>query len=401
MIIDGKVYRNLEGQVEYLTEYLQSNAVAAELGIKVVGEAENVSDIPAGEYSYGDAYMIGTEAPYEMYIWTRASGNHPEDFWFNVGHFPMPGPQGEPGLGVDNVASETVDITHATATQTGDLTQFQFTTTITETLTDNTSITIPTTINIPVKSDGQVSISANEYEHHGRETIQIGLSDYLPDTYVKQKVPGSSGPHVYGANEGYGTKVNNLADCPIRLTAYNIDLYRGNNTTYQSDHYNTVLGKENVIGQSSRPAPADAYACTENLVFGGKNTVNLAVQDSSTFGYRNTAGANQAFTAGYKNENYGVESIVIGNQNFLDGNTSVDTTPDPDTGGYDGRSSTTKHMAVFGSKNSIQHTNIESIIGGYKGWEDPLEKEMAIHSSILAWRIPRTEGPGRLQSIGL
>ena len=32
--------------------------------------------------------------------------------------------------------------------------------------------------------------------------------------------------------------------------------------------------------------------------------------------------------------------------------------------------------------------------------EDPLEKEMATHSSILAWKIPWTEGPGRLQSIG-
>ena len=30
-------------------------------------------------------------------------------------------------------------------------------------------------------------------------------------------------------------------------------------------------------------------------------------------------------------------------------------------------------------------------------WEDPLEKGMATHSSILAWRIPRTEEPGRLQ----
>ena len=33
-------------------------------------------------------------------------------------------------------------------------------------------------------------------------------------------------------------------------------------------------------------------------------------------------------------------------------------------------------------------------------WEDPLEKEMATHSSILAWRIPWTEEPGRLQSMG-
>ena len=33
-------------------------------------------------------------------------------------------------------------------------------------------------------------------------------------------------------------------------------------------------------------------------------------------------------------------------------------------------------------------------------WEDPLEKEMATHSSILTWEIPQTEGPGRLQSMG-
>ena len=36
----------------------------------------------------------------------------------------------------------------------------------------------------------------------------------------------------------------------------------------------------------------------------------------------------------------------------------------------------------------------------FLGWEDPLEKEMATHSSILAWRIPWTEEPGRLQSMG-
>ena len=33
-------------------------------------------------------------------------------------------------------------------------------------------------------------------------------------------------------------------------------------------------------------------------------------------------------------------------------------------------------------------------------WEDPLEEEMATHSSILTWRIPRTEEPGGLRSIG-
>ena len=36
----------------------------------------------------------------------------------------------------------------------------------------------------------------------------------------------------------------------------------------------------------------------------------------------------------------------------------------------------------------------------YPGWEDPLEKEMATHSSILAWKISWTEEPGGLQSMG-
>ena len=37
----------------------------------------------------------------------------------------------------------------------------------------------------------------------------------------------------------------------------------------------------------------------------------------------------------------------------------------------------------------------------FLGWEDPLEKEMATHSSIFAWKIPWTEEPGVLQSMGL
>jgi len=45
---------------------------------------------------------------------------------------------------------------------------------------------------------------------------------------------------------------------------------------------------------------------------------------------------------------------------------------------------------------SMRETWVQSL-----GWEDPVEKRMATHSSILAWRIPWTEEPGRLQSMGL
>ena len=50
---------------------------------------------------------------------------------------------------------------------------------------------------------------------------------------------------------------------------------------------------------------------------------------------------------------------------------------------------TVKHLST------MRETWVQSL-----GWEDPLEKEMAIHSSTLAWKIPWTEEPGRLQSLG-
>ena len=43
----------------------------------------------------------------------------------------------------------------------------------------------------------------------------------------------------------------------------------------------------------------------------------------------------------------------------------------------------------------IQQTKVR-----FLGWEDPLEEGMATHSSVLAWKIPWTEEPGRLQSMG-
>ena len=45
--------------------------------------------------------------------------------------------------------------------------------------------------------------------------------------------------------------------------------------------------------------------------------------------------------------------------------------------------------------STVQETWVRSL-----GWEDPLEKEMATHSSTLAWKIPWTEEPSRLQSMG-
>ena len=51
--------------------------------------------------------------------------------------------------------------------------------------------------------------------------------------------------------------------------------------------------------------------------------------------------------------------------------------------------------SVVKNPPAMQETQVQSL-----DWQDPLEEEMATHSRILAWKIPWTEKPGRLQSMG-
>lgn len=109
--IDGVQYRNLEEQVKKnkddIAFILEEEGVLNQFGIRVVGEVESSSDLPdptTYEGEFGDAYAVGTTTPYELYIYTRANGEHPTNYWFNIGQFPAPstvpgptGPQGPKG----------------------------------------------------------------------------------------------------------------------------------------------------------------------------------------------------------------------------------------------------------------------------------------------------------------
>ena len=55
---------------------------------------------------------------------------------------------------------------------------------------------------------------------------------------------------------------------------------------------------------------------------------------------------------------------------------------------------------VAQQKNTLAVQNTQEMWVQFLGWEDPVEEGMATHSSILAWRIPWPEEPGRLQSMG-
>ena len=57
--------------------------------------------------------------------------------------------------------------------------------------------------------------------------------------------------------------------------------------------------------------------------------------------------------------------------------------------------SDSKEPTCYCRSHKRRETQVQSL-----GWGDSLEKEVTIHSSILAWRIPWTEEPGRLQSMG-
>lgn len=107
--IDNKQFRNLEEQVLYNKDRLD-NLIAAgyvldEFGIKVIGQVATASDIPSvvnykeahADWSYGDTFAVGTAAPYELYILTRANDAQTTDYWFNIGKFPEPGPKGDKG----------------------------------------------------------------------------------------------------------------------------------------------------------------------------------------------------------------------------------------------------------------------------------------------------------------
>ena len=103
---NGKQYRNLEEQVrqnqsdiEYL---LTEGGTLNQFGIKVLGTYPQASDLPVNyNGEYGDAFAIGVQTPYSLYIWTRAVSGTTNDYWFNIGPFPapstVPGPQGETG----------------------------------------------------------------------------------------------------------------------------------------------------------------------------------------------------------------------------------------------------------------------------------------------------------------
>lgn len=107
---NDREYRNLEEQVlknQDDIQFIMEQANLTDLGIKIV-QAEPLSDSTAlpQDYAgaYGDAYLVGTEMPYHLWIWTRTGDPDEVGRWFDFGELNAPsvvpgpeGPQGEKG----------------------------------------------------------------------------------------------------------------------------------------------------------------------------------------------------------------------------------------------------------------------------------------------------------------
>lgn len=100
---NGIIYRTLEEQVLQnkadIAEHYNRDRVLADFGIKVLGSIPTESDLPATASEYGDAYIVGTEEPFDVFVWTREDPNIPgsTDRWLNIGPIAIEGPQGPEG----------------------------------------------------------------------------------------------------------------------------------------------------------------------------------------------------------------------------------------------------------------------------------------------------------------
>jgi hypothetical protein len=103
---DGTILRSLEAQVqknkEDIANHYNIDRVLADFGIRVIGQVVSSTELPDPETfdgEYGDAYAVGSEAPYQFYIWTRAdkdAGRY-ADYWMPIGPLAIVGPQGPIG----------------------------------------------------------------------------------------------------------------------------------------------------------------------------------------------------------------------------------------------------------------------------------------------------------------
>lgn len=219
---------NLQAAVGYLISLHDNEVDWNLLGIKVIG-AIDALPIPAGTYEYGDAYMVGTEPPYNMYIYTRPDGKvHTEGYWFPIGKFPMPGPQGPKGDGLEQINKWTNGTVSNVVYDTTDGAKVNQTTTIDYTDSTDGSTKhqqFDTTTTLPIVPGKYISMAATS----DNKKMEVKVDDTaLALDYIKlDKTKNSVIPEFYNGKIQWDTLTVGLGPSSVVQRDANNATYLG------------------------------------------------------------------------------------------------------------------------------------------------------------------------------
>ena len=310
------------------------------LGIRVIG-AIDALPIPAGDYEYGDAYMVGTETPYDMYIYTRPDGKvHTEGYWFPIGKFPAPGPQGPKGDGLEQITRE--------ASNTAQSVSYDSTSGATIEYTDKTVIykdsttgevktkTWPAQLSLPIVPGKYISMDANS----DNDALEVKVDDTaLSLDYIKlNKTKNSVIPEFYNGKIQWDTLTVGLG--PLSVVQRSVD-----NSTYLNKLYVNRLST--TAGEYNMPLQAAYYGG-----FSDGFTIEKTTTDTGTM-------AEQVFDAIKSYPNAGLK---YDNRSYI----RMDPTNAPD-----------------GTLNFIHIDALQNGEGGYKA----TGKCFSITVSTRAWQV--------------
>nr|DAQ30637.1 MAG TPA: hypothetical protein [Bacteriophage sp.] len=331
---------NLQAAVGYLISLHDNEVDWNLLGIRVIG-AIDALPIPAGDYEYGDAYMVGTETPYDMYIYTRPDGKvHTEGYWFPIGKFPAPGPQGPKGDGLEQITRE--------ASNTAQSVSYDSTSGATIEYTDKTVIykdsttgevktkTWPAQLSLPIVPGKYISMDANS----DNDALEVKVDDTaLSLDYIKlNKTKNSVIPEFYNGKIQWDTLTVGLG--PLSVVQRSVD-----NSTYLNKLYVNRLST--TAGEYNMPLQAAYYGG-----FSDGFTIEKTTTDTGTM-------AEQVFDAIKSYPNAGLK---YDNRSYI----RMDPTNAPD-----------------GTLNFIHIDALQNGEGGYKA----TGKCFSITVSTRAWQV--------------
>lgn len=196
----GRLGGNLQTTVAYLLSLHKAEYEWNLLGIKVVGHVDALP-IPDGTYEYGDAYTVGTAAPYDMWIYTRADAFHSEAYWFNIGKFPAPGPQGPKGEGAEQIVREASNTAQSVSydSTSGATIEYTYKTLIYKDSTTGEikSKTLPAQLELPIVPGKYISMDATS--DNKKMEVKVDDTELRLDYYKADKT-WSNIPAVYLGN---------------------------------------------------------------------------------------------------------------------------------------------------------------------------------------------------------